>query len=170
MKSPLEREHFVGIIARTLGSTPDAVRSAIPKAGTLPDASMPTVGPAASGPVRLSASEFRRTAILAAIAAYPDTPLAKRLSEEYARIIGTPPGDETLPERAIFEAGLLFGETPHENAGDDLIRSFEQALLTGRLADASIRLRQAEGMKDEVAIVSALAECKEISAKLASLS
>lgn len=166
MKSPLEREHFVAIIARTLGSTPEAVRSAIPRAGTAPDASQSVQVPTRAMPVRQTSAEMRRVTILATIKAYPDTPLAKRLTAEYARIIGTPPGDEILPERAIFEAEFLYGESPHENAGDDLIRQFEQALLTGLLADASIRLRQAESAKDDAAITAALTECKDLSAKL----
>lgn len=170
MKSPLEREHFVAIIARTLGSTPEAVRSAIPRAGTPPDALVSAPLSPKPVPQRQSVGETRRISVLAAIAAYPDSALAKRLKAEYARIIGTPPEGEDLPERAIFEAEFLFGESPHENAGDDLIRQFEQALLTGLLADASLALRQAESMKDEAAITAALTTCKELSAKLSSLS
>jgi len=170
MKSPLEREHFVSIIARNLGSTPEAVRMAIPKADTAP---VDTPGSLEGAPQKKdqpSHIEHKRTIMLASIAAYPNTPLAKRLTEEYTRINGTPPGDEILPEKAIFEAEFLYGEAPHEHAGDDLIRAFEQAYLMNKLADASIRLRQAESAKDEVLITQCLRECKEISSKLASLS
>lgn len=169
IRSPLEREHFVGIISRSLGSTPEAVRSAIPKAGSVPvDTAGGSGAPAA--PKRRTSVEMRESLILAVIKAYPDTPLAKRLIGEYARINGVPPGDDDLPERAIFEAEFLYGESPHENAGDDLIRQYEQAVLTSKLADASIRLRQAEGAKDDVAIAQALRECKDLSSQLASLS
>ncbi|HRH24659.1 MAG TPA: hypothetical protein PK109_03685, partial [Candidatus Paceibacterota bacterium] len=107
--------------------------------------------------------------ILAAIDAYAGTPLAKRLSDEYARIIGTPPADHAIPERALFEAGLLFGETPSENAGDDLVRAFERTVLTEKLRDATARLRHAESAKDDEAMRRALTDCKEISARLATL-
>lgn len=171
MKSPLEREHFVGIIARSVGSTPDAVRAGIPKAGTAPsdavdNSSVPVKGPQK----RASSAETRRNLVLAVIKAYPETALAKRLTAEYARINGAPPGDFELPERAIFEAEFLYGESPQDTAGDDLIRQYEQAHFMNELADASIRLRQAEQARDEVLIAQSLKECKDISSRLASLS
>lgn len=171
MRSPLEREHFVSIIARSIGSTPEAVRGAIPKTGAVPtDGPTPSPVYVQARPGGGGAAENRRLLILAAIAAYPETALAKRLTEEYTRINGIPPEENILPERAIFEAEFLYGESPQDTAGDDLIRGFEQALLTSQLADASIRLRQAESARDEILIAQALKDCKDISQKLSSLS
>ncbi len=160
----MEREHFVQIVARRLGSSPEAVRASLPKAPAVPE-DTPQEG-TGSGP---EAPTGRELLVLATIAAYPGTDLAKKLSAEYARIIGVAPGEEPLPERALFEAGLLFGEAPHENAGDDLIRAFERSILTDRLRDATARLRRHEAAKDDVLIKETLAECKLFSDRLTTL-
>ncbi len=166
MKSPMEREHFVGVVARKLGSSPEAVRASLGKA-----AAVPSVGEMSSEVQAVAAPERagREVLILAAIAAYPGTLLAKRLEAEYSRITGATPPEEALPERALFEAGLLFGETPSEHAGDDLIHAYERTVLTDRLMAATGELRRAEASKDQEAIHNALASCKEISAALATL-
>jgi DNA primase len=166
MKSPMEREHFVGVVARSLGSSPEAVRASLGRA-----ASMPEVLPEGKGSVSPSRPEDTSRALLirAAIACYPDTLLAKRLSAEYARIIGAPPEETEIPERALFEAGLLFGETPEEHAGDDIVNAFERTTLADRLLKATNDLRMAEAAKDDEGIHTALAACKEISAALAKL-
>ena len=160
----MEREHFIGVISRRLGSSPEAVRASLPKASTLPEDAGPqeSVAPAA-------AATSRDLLVRATIAAYPGTDLAKRLSGEYARVIGTAPGEEDLPERALFEAGLLFGESPQEDAGDDLIRAFERTILTDRLREATARLRRHETAKDDALMREALADCKTFSDRLALL-
>lgn len=166
MKSPMEREHFVGIVARRLGSSPEAVRSSLGKTQAGPDVPDAAEG-GSSEPVAEKTS--RDLLIRATIRAYPDTLLAKRLRSEYARSTGVAPEEGDIPERALFEAGLLFGETPAEDAGDELVHAFERSLLTERLSEATSRLRLAEIAKDEQAIREALASCKELSAALARL-
>jgi len=167
MRSPMEREHFIGIVARAMGSSAEAVRASVPKTAAAPEDVV--AAPVAAPAVSETPEAARGLLILAAIDAYAGTPLAKRLSDEYARIIGTPPADHAIPERALFEAGLLFGETPSENAGDDLVRAFERTVLTEKLRDATARLRHAESAKDDEAMRRALTDCKEISARLATL-
>lgn len=165
MKSAMEREHFVGVVARALATTPDAVRTSIPKSPQLPEE--PQEG---SDAPKTAANDMLSRAVLvrAAIAAYPDTAFAKRLTEEYTRINGPVPSEE-LPERALFEAGLLFGESPDERAGDDILRALERITLTERLAEAAGRLRRAELAKDDVAMNTALRESQELAARLGNL-
>ncbi len=164
IRSPMEREHFIGIIARRLGSSPEAIRASLPKTAVVPeDRSSEEQGEAS-----VAGESTRELLVRATIAAYPGTGLANKLSAEYARIIGVPP-EEPLPERALFEAGLLFGEAPHENAGDDLIRALERTTLTDRLREATARLRRHEAAKDDAAIHEALADCKTLSDKLSHL-
>jgi len=110
--------------------------------------------------------------VLAAIASYPGTPLAERLTTEYSRIIGAPPPQNLageVDERALFEAGLAFGETPSATAGDDLLRMFERSVLTDALQAATLELRRAEVTKDDEAITNAAQTCKELSARIATL-
>ncbi|HYD93675.1 MAG TPA: DNA primase [Candidatus Paceibacterota bacterium] len=166
MKSPMEREHFIGVVARHLGSSPEAVRESLKASGATPEeAGEEVVG----GQATKSSESSRDLLIRASIAAYPETPLAKRLSDEYARIIGAAVVDNDVPERALFEAGLLFGESPSETAGDDLLRAFERSVLTEKLVEATARLRRFESAKDDSGIKEALRECSEISAQLARL-
>lgn len=171
MTSPLEREHFVGIVARALGSTAEAVRSSLARAKDIDDTEISTEQGSQKGsmPDTLSPVASRSRLIAATILAYPDTALAKRLSFEYARITGATP-DTDVPERALFEAGLLFGESPDETAGDDMIHALERMVLTERLAEATRELRLSESAKDDARIKEALRVCKEVSALLASLS
>jgi DNA primase len=164
--SPVEREHFVGVVARSIGSSPEAVRASLPKANALPTDALPA--PKDDKPVA-SLSTSRRDLIVAAIRAYPESELAKRLESEYARITGTPSADIALDERALFEANVLFGETPPETAGEDMVRAFERAVLAERLEEATRELRRAESAKDEDAVKAALQTCKTLSEQLAVL-
>ncbi len=165
MKSAMEREHFVGVVARHLGSSIESVRESLKASGAEPEDS----GEAGGEATPKQADTGREMLVRATIHAYPDTPLAKHLKDEYARIIGAAPSEDLIPERALFEAGLLFGESPSEHSADDLIRAFERSVLTERLSDATAKLRRAESAKDDAAIKEALAVCSEVSARLAKL-
>ena len=168
MKSPMEREHFISIVARHLGSSAEAVRASVPKGGVVPDDTAQEV-PSFTPKVEAMPGAERTLHIRAAIQVYAKTALAKRLECEYARIIGPLPSEETLPERALFEAGLLYGESPPEDAGNDVLRALERTVLTEKLREATMRLRQAESSKDDGAMRHALNECKDISTLLATL-
>jgi len=170
MPRSAERQRYAEMVARSLGSTPESIRQAlmrIPQSvdeRPLEPLNVPGLAREPQGTI-----ERRSISVLATIHAYPDTALAKRLSSEYARIIGTV-GDELPPERAIFEAGFLYGEQPHENAGDDLIRYLEQAVLAERRKDATARLQLAEASGNATGMTVALEELKELSSKIAALS
>lgn len=173
IQSPMEREHFVGVAARSLGSTPEAIREGLLR--------LPQEVNAAFGGPRMTISVPRPTVterasdrhalkMRAAAASYPDTAIAKRLESEYNRIIGVPFPDEPPPEDMIFEAGIAFGEAPGETDADDLIHAFEKALLAERLQAATARLRVAEASKDEATIKEAGKECQELARLLSSFS
>jgi len=166
--SALEREHFVGVISRALGTTPDAVRAGLPKGDR--KASSPTVQkPAFQPSTPMTPREQRATLVHAVVQSYPDLAIAKRLTNEYSRITGAALPEEAPPERALFEAGLAFGESPRETDADDLLRAFERDVLTERLNDATMRLRLAEAAKNADEIAELTKTCKELSISLASL-
>lgn len=187
-RSPLEQQRLVEIVARALATTPEAVRSALPKPDPRtsvqrneairqpgqPSREVVGKGMLESASQRTSVVKAKRNLVLAAMASYPDTELAERLISEYSRIIGAPPplGDQLLAEvdeRLLFEAGLAFGETPQVSAGDDLLMMFERAVLTEGLHMATVELRRAEVVGDEEAIAEAANACKELSTRLSSL-
>ena len=194
IQSPLEREHFVGVTARALGLTSEAVRAAVPQdpngtgnsgghagAGTSSHSSGSGYGTPVTDPFgcnkttptnvlsSVTATSVRRGDFLLALAeTYADNPLAETLKSEYSRIIGAVPS-EPISERALFEAGLAYGEPPTDSEIADLIRVFERAVLTERLKVATDELRRAELQGDSEAIKTSAAVCKEINAKLSAL-
>ncbi|MBY0111110.1 DNA primase [Patescibacteria group bacterium] len=170
MKSPLEQEHFIEKVARALNMGTNAVRKSLANAAqsvVRGDLEEPKAGP--SGEVKMTPLEMRIALIHGAVLSYPGSPLAERLTSEYARITGTDLPEEAPPERVLFEAGLALGETPDEHSADDLIHAFEHAFLSQKLADATSRLRAAETQKDEAAINAATQECRELSLLLSAL-
>lgn len=173
IQSPMEQEHFVGITARALGSTPEAIRAGLarlPKEGQAHEAPKPFAQPVQTrpqAPTAMSASERHGLKLRAVAAAYADTAIAKKVENEYNRIIGVPFPDVPPPEDMIFEAGIAFGEAPGETDADDLIVAFEKALLAERLQAATARLRVAETSRDETQIKEAGQECEELRKRLA---
>jgi DNA primase len=195
VQSPLEREHFITITANALGLPAEAVRSSLPRSQNTPIggqqgnsgngsrnqfdhssqsiSSLRTKMPANSvlsstgGKVSI---QRRGDLLLAVAASYPNTPLAEMLKTEYSRIIGAPVSDELIPERAIFEAGLAYGESPAESDLIESVREFEKQVLKEKLRDATDALRRAELSHDAEAISSAVTRYKEISVRLASFS
>jgi DNA primase len=192
IQSPLEQEHFVGVTARALGLTPEAVRASLKRfssanapvqSGTqnsynsrsASGNSQSTASGAdrnkTSAPAVLSSvastSERRAEFILALSETYAEHPLAETLKSEYSRIIGVVPSElgggleiSAVPpsERALFEAGLTYGEPPTDQEVTELIRVFEQSFLTEKLKEATDSLRRAElqGDKDEAAKFAAI--------------
>ncbi|MES2931341.1 MAG: DNA primase [Patescibacteria group bacterium] len=173
IQSPMEREHFVGVAARSLGSTPEAIREGLLR---LPQDVTVTPGTARmtiSIPrpkIAEKASDRHALKMRAVAACYADFAIAKRLESEYNRIIGVPFPDEPPPEDKIFEAGIAFGEAPGETDADDLIHAFEKALLAERLQAATARLRVAEASRDEATIKEAGKECQDLAKLLSSFS
>ncbi len=169
IESPLEKEHFVGITARALQSTPEAIRagvSRLPREGSAPQSASTPVAigrPVVRTPVQKLGSRLH-----ALYEQYPESLIAKRVLNEYSRVIGAPFPDEPPPENEIFEAGIAYGEAPGETDADDLVRAFEKAHIAERLQAATARLRVAEVSGDEAAIREAGQECHELTKLLAS--
>ena len=169
MKSPMEREHFVQIAGRTLGLSSEAVRESLAHLPRQIEGNVAQTIATPSQPTH-SARETRALQLLGALRAYPDTPLARHIETEYARITGvqTPPS-ETVPESAIFEAEQSFGEDPLEGAADELLNAFEAAVIREAYQEAVTNLRRAEAAGDAVAVRDAQAACATFLVRLASL-
>lgn len=168
IQSPMEREHFVGVAARMLGMSADAIRSALMRAPQ-PEGGIAAVREGTAAPAKMSHIESRERLIHAAILSYAGTLLADQLEAEYTRIKGTSLPENAPEERWLFEAGLSFGETPDKDAGNDLIREYERTILMEKLSDITSRLRTSEAAGDEAGIAASLAELKTISDRLALL-
>ena len=173
VQSPLEREHFVNAAARSLGLTADAVRASVPRATrelAAARADAPLADrPAAAAPERLSSRAQWELTLRAAHAAYAGTPLAERIESSYARIVGSALSEGEVPERALFEVGLTFGEAPAQTAADELLQHFEKAVLAEALLEATARLRRAESAKDQDGIQEASRACADLSRRITAL-
>lgn len=172
VKSPLEQNRFVDIIARAVNSTPEAVRRALPKIEVAPEERTETMPNRVSSMSTVSSSvlEVRRAMVIAVMQAYADTALAERLKNEYIRITGADDSlDLPVDERALFEAGLTYGETPSPSAGDELLQMFEYTVLSAKLNEATQSLRSAEAAGDHDAMTDAMRTFRELSARIASL-
>ena len=179
MESAMEREHFVGIVARTLGSTPEAVREGLERTRR---ALTTEEGSAASAPstkqVRaqtpakrvMGLAEKHATLVRAIAESYPGTTLANRLQNEYSRIIGSSFPEDPFTIIHFFEAGIAYGEHPDENAADELLLALEKAIPTERLADVTKQLRTAEAAGDEMNARALTDECRTLARKLSALS
>ena len=169
IESPMEREHFVSIAARALGSTPEAIRAGLvrlprePGEGRMQTATLQGKPLPVRTPVQKLGSRLH-----AIYMQYPDSLIAKRVESEYSRVIGAPFPDEPPPENEIFEAGIDYGEAPGETDADDLVRAFEKAHIAEQLQAATARLRVAETARDEAAIREAEQECQRLTRLLAS--
>ncbi len=163
--SPMEREHFVQAAARALGLSPEAVRESLKRA---PDKHDNTITARVVATPPRSSIETRSELLLAAVHAYSETTLAERVKSEYFRITGA----EVLPlvsfpESALFSAEQAFGELPGEDAADELLRAFEEAVIREAYQEAVANLRRAEASGDVSLVSSAQNECAKLSARLA---
>ena len=168
MPSPMEREYFIQTAARALGLSGEAVRESVKHAPKHPETVSGSIEQRAAPPPSRSAAEIRSQLLLAAIHAYPDTPLAEHIKTEYCRIteVQLPPL-EGLPEPALFSAEQMFGEEPKEDAADELLHAFEEAVIREAYQEAVTNLRKAEAAGDAAAVRSTQAICAELSARLA---
>ncbi|MEK7144888.1 MAG: DNA primase [Patescibacteria group bacterium] len=171
--SPMEREHFTQSAARTLGLSSEAVRESLKRVPKLSAAQQgSTLAPNSQGrtlSATRSARDIRSEQLLAVVHAYLDTLLAKRIKSEYIRITEA----ELLPqvelaEPALFYAEQTFGEEPSEDAADELLHAFEEAVIREAYQEAVKTLRRAETAGDAASVISAQALCTKLSARLAS--
>ena len=165
--SPMEREHFIQATARALGLSSEAVRESLKSAPKDSTVERNAVAVQRTAPAR-SARETRSELLLAAIQAYPDTPLAERVKSEYCRITGAQELSlDALPESALFSAEQAFGESPEAAAADELLHAFEQAVIREAYQEAVTNLRRAEASGDASLVSDAQSRCANLSARLA---
>ncbi|HEC94282.1 MAG TPA: DNA primase [Candidatus Kaiserbacteria bacterium] len=170
IESPLERDHFIGVVANGLGISLDAVRKSL--------SNRATVAKGMDG-VRTSQMEekvfegaplspvlARAEALCATVLNYPDSALSKRIKDEYLRIMNEPLGD-TVSHHALFEVGIALGEQPSPDACDDLIRSFERSVLEEQYEDALAQLRIAQAQGDLDAQKKAEVICSQLLKRIA---
>ena len=171
--SPMEREHFIGVVARAMGSTADAVRGSLTRFVREDQTALParntssTQKPAQKSMVDEKVE--RASQLQAVVHAYPDSPLANHVKNEYSRINGEPFPDFVPDERWLFEAGLTYGKTPDIHSADDLLRMFETIVLKEKLTQATMRLRLAEASGNKEELATALSEYTHVEKALRTL-
>ncbi len=151
IESPLERDHFIGVIATALGISLDAVRKSLSNRISVGKDTIEThtsnMNEEAKENIPTSPVTKRAEALTAIALNYPDTKLSKRIEDEYTRIMKEPIGN-TVSHQALFEAGIALGEQPADDASDDLIRSFERCVLEEQYEDVLTQLRNAQAQSD----------------------
>ncbi len=168
--SPMEREHFIQIAAQALGLSSEAVRESLRRLPAQRDTDGAARVAAAPVPARRSPREFRAEQLSAVIHAYPGTPLAERVKTRYGQITEAeqPPAD-VPPESAVFSIEQAFGESPTEDAADELLFAFEEAVIREAYQEAVANLRRAEAAGDAASVEVAQAVCAGLSIRLAAL-
>ncbi len=168
--SPMERDLFMQSTARALSLSTESVRESLSRlpAQAVPEELHVLVRPSAVE--ERTAREAREKALLAVLHAYGGTPLAERVKREYLRITEASALPAGVPdESALFGIERLFGDTSAEDAADELLRAFEEAVIREAYQRAVMRLRTAESVGDADAITKAQALCVELAARRAAL-
>jgi DNA primase len=168
--SPMEREHFVQVAARSLGLSNEAVRESVArlprqlvKAEIIHSAVQTQTEPRSS-------RELRSGQLLAVLHAYPNTLLAERVKTRYGQITEADVQlGEAPPESVLFTIEQTFGEDPAEDAADELLHAFETAVIRDAYQLAVANLRRAESVGDNTLIQEAQAMCAKLSVRLAAL-
>jgi DNA primase len=177
--NPIEKDRAIQRTALELGSSVEAVRESLRRLPASPElqrgepkyseaaSNITNVQRIAPSPVRLP-TEIRSEQLLAVLKVYPGTPLAERVKARYCQITEAEqlPLD-ALPEQVLFKAEQTFGEKPKEDAADELLRAFEEAVIREAYQEAVAHLRRAEAQGDISVIKDAQAVCARISARLA---
>lgn len=165
IESPLERDHFIEVIAERLGISSGAVRKSLSNRASVAKGTdgvqTSQMEEKVSESTKLSTALARAEALSAIVLNYPDTDLAERIKSEYARIMNEPLSD-SVSHHALFEAGIALGEQPESDVAEDLIRSFERAVLEEKYEDALGLLRAAQAQGDLDAQKSAEVTCAQL--------
>jgi DNA primase len=172
MKSPMEREHFAGQAARTLGISTEAVRASLARMSGAQGAPRPASFAPSSSTRQTpgEALEARRQTLIGLVHAYPDTALAERVKAEYLRITEAPTLPEAAPpESILFDVERVFGETPDASAADDLLSAFEETMVRDAYQEAVRQLREAESLGETARVQEAETLCRSLAARLAAL-
>ena len=168
LTSPLERAHFAQVTARSLGLSEEAVRESLARVPRSP-APPPAPRAAEAPPPGKTPRQNREGQLFALFHAYPGTPLAERIAAEYRRITEATLPPDAPAEQALFLAEELAGEEPLENAADELLRAFEEAVIREAYQEAVAGLRRAEAAGDAARVEKAQEQCAKLSARIALL-
>lgn len=168
--SPMEREHFAQITARSLGLSTEAVRESLRHLLRHPEnQNIPQKTKILTTPSR-SSRESRSEQLLAVLQVYQGGSLAQRVESEYLRITEAPQVQlNPLPEATLFQTEQFFGEDPGEHAADELLQAFEEIVIREAYQEAVVRLRQAEADGNHSLIENAQLMCTRLSSRLAAL-
>ena len=163
VQSPLERDHFMQLTARSLGLSTEAVREAVGRVETVPQSQ-------GSGPVVPLGNRTSHLELLRGImVVYAESPLATRVNTEYSRITEAPLPAGDLSDSILFETEKMFGEDPAPDVADELLRAFEEAVIREAYQERVTELRRAEAAHDTEAIAAASYACQALQARLAAL-
>ncbi len=167
--NPIEKDRAIQRTALELGSSAESVRGLLKNVSKFSEVQRSTtiIRKDASYSVR-SAADIRGEQLLAVVQVYPDTPVANRVKMEYCRITEAEqfPSD-ALPEPVLFKVGQTFGEEPSDDAADELLNAFEEAVIREAYQEAVTNLRKAEAGGDAASIASAQTVCAKLSTRLA---
>lgn len=168
--SPMEREHFIQVAARTLGLGGDAVRESVRNASKQILTNGHVHESNTSRPTTRSLRDMRSEQVLAVFHAYPGTALAEHVRTRYCQITEARELPSTQPSESIlFSTEQTFGESPSVDSADGLLRAFEEAVIREAYQEAVENLRRAESAGDSALIEVTQAVCAKLSARLASL-
>jgi DNA primase len=171
--SPMEREHFTQITARALGLSTEAVRETLQRLPPRPleVTAEDTVQTAGSSQLKnRSPREVRAEQLLAVVHAYPGTALAERVKARYSEITEAEPLPSAVPpEPVLFSIEQTLGESPGDDAADELLRAFETAVIREAYQEAVMNLRRAEAGGDSEQIREAQEVCAKLGVRLATL-
>lgn len=184
VKSPLERNKYIEIVARQLSQSPEAVREALPRiddrsqygqqGSSYEQSNDARKNPASEPSPSVSPLDARRNFLFAVIKAYPDSGLAEMLKTRYCDITNAPEFPlealADLDERLLFEAEQEFGEAPSDEAGDELLRIFERMYLRDARTREQGILRKADSVGDMATVNETLARIQEMDSRISALS
>jgi hypothetical protein len=74
-----------------------------------------------------------------------------------------------LPEPVLFQTEQALGEEPSEDAADELLHAFEEAVIRQAYQEAVANMRRAEASGDVSLIDEAQNQCAKLSSRLAAL-
>lgn len=178
LPSPVERAHFVKSAAEQTGLREETLWSALQRAAAPREEEAAAPARPLKKPASRGDALFRRVfALLFFSRTLPNSSaLTARVEEALAALGAERVAEQTgmfEPEREtlLLEAELLYGSgPPAEREVQELLANLEEEELSARLADHLGRLARAERTEQNRAVIGALlAECKQLSERLASL-
>lgn len=142
IKSPIEREHFVGEVSAVLGVSPASVLESVNSVRVVPDTQTLT---AEVNPVSVETNEVdpllrRRMGLTALTRLYKEHNSLEKVNyllQKYGEV-------EDVPEKVLFETEQVFGEDPKEEDIELFCAECEKEFAKKELGEIGKKLRLAE--------------------------